>query len=278
MPKEFLVPVPTASDEDAVIDKALAFAGAHDARLTLYVPAAIPTPMASPWGLAADTMIAELYGTIEREAHARADGLRQRLRDVDAAWDIRVGRARFSDPSLTFAQEARCADLAIVGQPHGVDASNWHDYFSATLFESGRPVLVLPRRGFEPKPIRRVLLGWKPTKECARAVHDALAQFAATQADVMAVDVVVVDEGDNDPERGADVAAHLAHRGLAVTKTAMPAAGKSVATTLLLHAAATGADLLVVGGYGHSRLREWVLGGATRDLLEQLELPVLFSR
>ena len=249
MPKEFLVPVPNASDEDAVIDKALAFAGAHDARLTIYVPAAIPTPMASPLGLTADTIIAELYGTIEREANARADVLRQRLRDVDAAWDIRVGRARFSDPSLTFAQEARCADLAIVGQPHGNDASNWHDYFSAALFESGRPVLVLPRRGFEPKPIERILLGWKPTRELREGIV-----------------------------RGADIAAHLAHHGVAVTKTIVPAASKSVATALLLHAAATGADALVVGGYGHSRLREWVLGGATRELLEQLELPVLFSR
>ena len=274
MPKEFLVPVPNASDEDAVIDKALAFAGTHDARLTIYVPAAIPTPMASPWGLTADTIIAELYGTIEREAQARADVLRQRLRNVDAAWDIRVGRARFSDASLTFAEEARCADLAIVGQPHGNDASNWHDYFSAALFESGRPVLVLPRHGFEPKPIERVMLGWKPTRECARAAHDALAQFAPKK-----IEVVVIDEGnDGDPDRGADIASHLAHHDVAVTHTIAPAASKSVATALLLHAAASGADALVVGGYGHSRLREWVLGGATRDLLEQLELPVLFSR
>ncbi|NUS61368.1 MAG: universal stress protein, partial [Lysobacter sp.] len=93
------------------------------------------------------------------------------------------------------------------------------------------------------------------------------------------IEVVVIDEGNGgDPDRGADIATHLAHHDVVVTKTIAPAASKSVATALLLHAAASGADALVVGGYGHSRLREWVLGGATRDLLEQLELPVLFSR
>ena len=273
MPKEFLLPLPNAADEDAVVDRALAFAGLHDARLVIFVPAAIPTPMASPWGLSADTLIAELYGTVEREAHARADVLRQRLRVVDVAWDVRVGRACFMDPALAFAHEARCADLAIVGQPGGEDASTWHAYFSAALSESGRPVLVLPRRGFEAARVQRLLVGWKSTRESARAVHDALAQFAPTH-----VEIVVVGEGDDDGDApGVAIASHLAHHGVAVTTTAMPAAGKSVATTLLLHAAATGADLLVAGGYGHTRLREWVLGGATRDLLEQTEFPVLFS-
>ena len=272
MPKEFLLPLPSATDEDAVVDRALAFARLHDARLVIYVPAAIPTPTASPWGLSADTLIAELYGTIEREAHARADVLRQRLRDVDVAWDVRVGRACFADPALTFAHEARCADLAVVGQPGGEDASIWHAYFSAALSGSGRPVLVLPRRGFEAARVQRLLVGWKSTRESARAVHDALAQFAPTH-----VEIVVVGEGGDEEDPGVAIASHLAHHGVAVTTTATPAAGKSVATTLLLHAAATGADLLVAGGYGHTRLREWVLGGATRDLLEQTEFPVLFS-
>lgn len=276
MSKEFLVPLAGMANDDALVDAALAFAVAHDARLAIFVPAPIPTPMATPWGITADAVVAELYGLVEREAAERAQALRQRLRNVETPWDVRVDRARYLEPSIAFAHAARYADLAIVPQPSGEDAAIGHEYFSAALFESGRPVLVMPHRMDRIVRTRRILVGWKPTREGTRAVHDALALFAPEQADIVVVDPVVGPAGQAQ-EPGVDIAMHLARHGIAVTTTALPAGGKSVATTLLLQAAATQADVVVAGGYGHARLREWVLGGATRDLLEQLEFPVLFS-
>jgi nucleotide-binding universal stress UspA family protein len=121
-----------------------------------------------------------------------------------------------------------------------------------------------------------VLLAWKPTRESARAIHDAIALFEPADIEVLVVDPEIGDFSHGD-EPGADIAAHLAEHGLRVNVTRRPSGTMSVATTILLHAAESGADLIVAGGYGHARMREWVLGGATRELLEGLDVPVLFS-
>jgi len=266
----------TGTDDTAALDAAIAFASAHGMRLAVAVQAPIPAPMTSPWGIGADTVLTELYAMVERQAAERADAIRQRLAHADVPWDVRVDEARFVEPPEAFAQQARYADLAVVGQPQGEDAPVAHAFFNAALFESGRPVLVLPVRTREFPRTRRIAVAWKPTREATRAVHDAIALFSPEAVEIVVVDPVE-GPGAHGPEPGADIAAHLARRGLSVSVVRVASAGRSVASRVLQHAASTGADMVVAGGYGHARFREWILGGATRDLLEHLALPVLFS-
>ena len=149
--------------------------------------------------------------------------------------------------------------------------------FAELLFQSGRPLLAIPPQHPCEWPVRHAVVAWQPTREAARALHDALPLLAQAAS----VDVLMVDpqprSGGHGELPGADIGAHLARHGLQVNVVARERGRDSVATALLRHAAETGAGLLVAGGFGHSRLREWVLGGTTRELLDALHLPVLFS-
>jgi nucleotide-binding universal stress UspA family protein len=142
---------------------------------------------------------------------------------------------------------------------------------------SGRPIIVFPPRG-KVSQVRRVLVAWNATRESIRAVADAMPLLAKAEA----VEVLVADhqrrpEGHGQ-EPGADIARHLARHGAHVEVRRMSSEGKDVGTLLLSQAATFRADLLVMGAYGHSQLREWVFGGVTRTVLYEAGLPVLMSR
>jgi nucleotide-binding universal stress UspA family protein len=127
-------------------------------------------------------------------------------------------------------------------------------------------------------PPERVLVAWDGSHEAARAVHDALPLLVRAER---GVSLVVVDPerlaGRTGDQPGADMAAHLARHGVRVEVATIPGAGLSVADVLLDRATDESADLIVMGGYGHARLREVVLGGTTRKILKQMTVPVLFS-
>jgi nucleotide-binding universal stress UspA family protein len=126
-------------------------------------------------------------------------------------------------------------------------------------------------------PPQRIVAAWKPTSEAARAFHDALPFFlGAEMVDILVIDPVIGERGHGE-QPGADIAMHLTRHGVRVNVVVAPAGGDSVSGAINRHAAARGADMIVAGGYGHSRFREWALGGATRELLESATLPILFS-
>jgi nucleotide-binding universal stress UspA family protein len=198
------------------------------------------------------------------------------MANSEVSVEVRVDRTRLFDPAQALTIQSRYADLTVLAPPAGDDAAIAHEFFNAFLFESGRPVLVVPLNA-RVRKINKILLAWKPTREAARAVHDALALFEPKEVEVLVVDPEIGDVGHGE-EPGADIAAHLAQHGLRTNVTRRSSGLMSVATTVLLHAVERDADLVIAGGYGHARLREWVLGGATRDLLTaRLEVPVLFS-
>lgn len=147
----------------------------------------------------------------------------------------------------------------------------------AAFMDGGRPAPVIPQAGAPVMPPRRVLIGWDGSREASRAVHDALPLLVhATR-----VTVVVVDPHHHaarlGEQPGADLAAHLARHGVRVVVEQAMSGGRAVGEAILALASETGADLLVTGGYGHSRLREMVLGGVTRRLLEHMTCPVLMA-
>ena len=145
------------------------------------------------------------------------------------------------------------------------------------VLTSGRPIMVLPPRGTPPR-VRRILVGWNAAREAVRAVADALPLLVRAEM----VEVLVIDpEGRparHGQEPGADIARHLARHGAQVEVRRLSSRGGDVGRLLLSKAAAFGADVLVMGAYGHSYLSEWVFGSVTRTVLHEAGLPVLMSR
>ena len=151
------------------------------------------------------------------------------------------------------------------------------DFTERLIMESGRPVLIVPAFGEFEKIGKNVLVGWNGTKESARAVFDSLPLMV--DAENITVSWVNAEDDLEDDEvlPGAELAATLARHGLPVTTQALPGGDLPVAETLLNEASDSGADLLIMGAYGHSRIREFVFGGATRTILESMTVPVLMS-
>ncbi len=212
-------------------------------------------------------------GEITEEIQA---SFRMYLRTNGLRGDWRVTDGRSSE---AFAYQARHADLVILGQvdPDHPPPPAGRQLAEDILMTAGRPVLVIPYAGQFETMGSRVLIGWNNSREAARAVNDALPLL--TQAG--SVTVLEVFSSGRMPAThegtGADIIRHLAHHGIKAETARTVMGSISVSDALLGYAADISADLLVIGGYGHSRLRELILGGVTRELLHHMTLPVLMS-
>jgi nucleotide-binding universal stress UspA family protein len=179
---------------------------------------------------------------------------------------------------ILLARHARHTDLTIVGQPDpessGADEALLAE---AAFMDSGHPALVLPRAVAATLPPRRAIVAWDGSREAARAATDAIPLLQPAEL----VRVVVVDArdaGDRAGDRpGEELAAHLRRHGVRAEVRHVPSGGAAVTEVLQAQAAAEAADLLVMGGYGHSRLREMLVGGTTRHMLGHTTLPVLLA-
>ncbi len=173
---------------------------------------------------------------------------------------------------------AHQVDLIIAPQKQENSSSGMEtDFTERLIMESGRPVLVLPAFGDFPEIGTEVLIGWNGTKEAARAVFDAMPLMR--DAKKVSIGWVNPDDDLEDGEilPGSELAVSLARHDLNVTAKALPTDGLPVGDALLNQASESGANLLVMGAYGHSRIREFVFGGATRSILETMTVPVLMS-
>jgi nucleotide-binding universal stress UspA family protein len=196
---------------------------------------------------------------------ASAAGLR------NAEW-----RTAIDDPVDAMTLHARYADLVVVGQTDHTDGSNVpSDFPERLVLAAGRPVLILPSVGSFPTLGKRVLIAWNASREATRALTDAIPMLrAAASVNVMAVNPR---RGEHGKLPGADIGLYLARHGVRVDVKTDLGAEIDVGNELLSRAADLDADLIVMGCYGHSRLKEWVLGGATRTILESMTAPVLMS-
>jgi nucleotide-binding universal stress UspA family protein len=170
------------------------------------------------------------------------------------------------------------ADLVVIARPESAgETAGPPGLAESLILSSGRPIIVFPPRGTVSQ-IHRVLVAWNATRESIRAVADALPLLVKAEA----VELLVVDHQrrpqGHGQEPGADIARHLARHGAHVEVRRLSSNGKDVGRLLLSQAAAFGADLLIMGAYGHSHLREWMFGGVTRSVLYEAGLPVLMSR
>jgi nucleotide-binding universal stress UspA family protein len=171
------------------------------------------------------------------------------------------------------------ADVVVIAQPRPDGRTDRPPGLAESLIlTSGRPIIMFPPVSTVSR-IRRILVGWNARRESIRAVGDAMPALMKAEA----VEVLVIEQertAGHGQEPGADVARHLARRGVKVETRRLSSAKekKDVAHLLLSQAVTFGADLLVMGAYGHSQLREWMLGSVTRTVLREAGLPVLMSR
>jgi nucleotide-binding universal stress UspA family protein len=257
---------------------AATLASAHDAHLTALF--ALSEPPYPPYALAggggllrAEMQRRQVEAAAAAQAEFRAFVEREGLQNAE--W-----RESRRDALAALQESARYADLVVLGQPRRADddgsglATDFHDEVLVSL---GRPVMFLPWAGRFPRTGEHVLVAWDAGREAMRAVSDALPVLERARR----VDILVVDAADNGrhgEEPGADVALFLARHGVNAIVSRTESSGIGIGSTLLSRAADFGVDLIVMGAYGHSRLRESLVGGATRDLLQAMTVPVLMSR
>jgi len=278
---DLVVQCDTDAGNAARLDLAAALARGHGAHLVgLHVIDVMATASLASAG-AGDA--AGLGMLVER---VRADALDDAAK-VEASFRAAMDKAgvtgewRLVEDSAgpSFSVHARHADLVVLGQEDR-DAplrQGQGVLIEQVLFGAGRPVLLVPVHGRFAGAGSRVLVAWNGSREATRALHDALPLIAGAEAVTLAVIDPDAATGQTGPEPGADIAAHLARHGFAVDIAVLASGGSDPVGVLLRTATERGADLLVMGGYGHTRLREMILGGVTRGMLRQMNLPVLMS-
>jgi nucleotide-binding universal stress UspA family protein len=182
-------------------------------------------------------------------------------------------RSALAEPLGYLVEQARAADLVVVGRhgPSDGDPGLMAVAAGPLLMEVGRPVLVAPP-GLERLAAERVVIAWKDTREARRAVQDALPLLVRAQQ----VHVAVVG-ADARHEGAADIASYLSGHNVSVTTHFLHEPETGPADEVLRFARRKDADLIVMGAYGHSRLREWIFGGATRDMIQNTALCCLMS-
>jgi nucleotide-binding universal stress UspA family protein len=213
--------------------------------------------------------------------------LRENREKAEAAFRERIAQARLraewrcaeDDVLPAFQMQARYADLIIVGQSNPEPGGRCvpADFPELLCLSVGRPVMVIPYAGTFRTIGERVLVAWNASREATRAVADALPFLTrATHVTVLAINPQKggTEHGD---VPGADVAWYLARHGVKAEATQTYSGEVDAGNLLLSRAADYSADLLVMGAYGHSRVKEMVLGGVTRTILHDMTLPVLMA-
>ncbi len=215
-------------------------------------------------------------------AHQETESVEKTFREISQReglsheWRSFVTSSGFNSAALI--DSARSSDLVIAAQGDSGMLSDTRSELESFLFESGRPVLLIPNILKQPKPIRRVLVAWNGSREAARATFDALPFLKAADT----VEIFTVDASDTAQQSGsmagAEIAASLARHGIKVTLTASEKSGVSPAMAIENRLSDSSIDLLVMGAYGNKRWWEMLFGGVTRTLLDSMTALTLMSR
>jgi nucleotide-binding universal stress UspA family protein len=251
----------------AAIDNAH-LVGLH-VRPTLRMPAAVSPEM----GAELARLHAEYTGQVAQAARSSFERAAQ-LEGLTAEWRDVMG-----DFLGSVALHARYADLSIIGQTdddeRGLEGEQ--RLVDSLALTNGGPVLVVPAVGHFPVVGQNVLVAWNGSREAQRAVNDAISILQ--RAKRVVVLTINPDEGpvSHGDQPGADIGLHLARHGVTATCETVSATDVDVGNLLLSRAADEGIDLLVMGAYGRSQLRELVLGGVTRQVLREMTVPTLMS-
>jgi nucleotide-binding universal stress UspA family protein len=274
--KTILVHLNDTRRAEAVLEPAVRLATRHNSHLVgLHVQAAVPAPpIPLPYGQEVLRSVAAAQQKETDEIHAVFSRLTANQPFV-AEW--RVEKGQHMDPTEVVMEHSRAADLVVAGQTDpDREVTPLTDVAERLAIASGRPVLVIPYVGRYPEVGRNVVIAWKASREAARAVFDALPLLELAEQ----VQILEIQEGGGRraaPAVDTTIAAALARHGIKPTIRISVVGDISIGDEILSRIADMGADLLVMGAYGHSRMRELVFGGATRHIARHMTAPVLFS-
>jgi len=210
-----------------------------------------------------------------KKARAAISRFEQAAKRAGISMETRILSTSVSGAADQIGRIGRRFDLVVVGQPQRKNSMPDEVVDEGVLFESGRPVIFVPFIQKGGLKADRIMVCWDGSRTATRAVADAMPFLKkAKQIEI----VIISDKAPKKDEMpGADLGQHLARHGLKVEVKRITSPDIDVPSTILSYAADSSADMIVMGGYGHSRLREFVLGGATRGLLESMTVPVLMS-
>ncbi|WP_027057121.1 universal stress protein [Mesorhizobium loti] len=263
-------------DAERVLDCAIPLASRFESHLVGIHAEALPVPYTSATGFP-DTEFLQVSADMNRE---RADKLQavflRRIEDSGLSFEWRSLESFSGDSALTGISSVRAADLIVAAQRDtGGDPSADVD---TLVYDAGRPVLVVPSAGPLVTTFKHVLLAWNGSKEAARAAFDALPFIIeADKTDILVIDPP--DTLDESPEAaGAEIASALSRHGATVSVSVQKSGGTSVDDMIQNRVAETGADLLVLGAYSHSWLRQLLFGGVTRTVLRTTQVAAFLSR
>jgi nucleotide-binding universal stress UspA family protein len=262
----------------AAVDQAVALADIMGARIAA-IACAVKIQTPGRIALLSDALL-EIPAIVAAAEEKSANAARDLIAAFESAAQKRgnfqekiVERCLPSEVPDLLVQYARLRDLTLIPLPEGDYVDQW--YAESVIFGSGRPVMVIPAAPRRAPALDTVAVAWDFSRPAARAVWDALPILEKAKV-VRAV--TVTSEKVIDSTRSAEeLAKHLARHGVSVVLDKYDAQGRTIGEALEAYVAAQGADLLVMGAYGHSRLREFVLGGATKSMLGRPPLPVLLS-
>jgi nucleotide-binding universal stress UspA family protein len=266
----------------AALDAAMVLARQEDAHLEVFGLGIDPT---QPETWYTGTAAIALPGAMEeaaRHAQELETAARALLEGGDLRWSVTAVATPMVGVQVTVADAARFSDLVVAAQPYGKGRGNAQvQVVEAALFGAGVPVLVVPDQSAGKSSIGkgfdRIAVAWNDSPEALRATREALPVLARASQ----VEIVVVDPPRHGPDRsdpGGRLAQMLARHGIRADIRILARTMPQISDVLARQVEDSGADLLVMGAYGHSRLREAILGGATRNTLEKSKVPVLMIK
>ena len=274
MIKDIVVNLSVGKPRDVAGDYAISVASAFAAHLSAVACAYEPVIGGVTFPGASVSAIDQFRAESQAEADRAKKAFDENARRAGVSTDSFVVSATASGAADKFGQCARDYDLSILAQAQPDYDIAESLAIEGALFDSGRPVLVVPYIQSTGLKLDRVIVCWDGSRNAARAIGDAMPLLRRAGA----IDVVTVEDRERRNElAGANIATHLARHGLNVELKPIVSADLGVADAILSHAADTSADLIVMGGYGHTRLREFVLGGATSGILSAMTVPTLMA-
>lgn len=276
MIKDILVYLDGSREDEVRLSYAVPIAEQHEAVLTGLLCVEIPDVISAGDGVFS---VGKVAAELQAQADEHGDKAEAALKEAFAKFDVRCELRRIdatgAQMGAAISDEARVTDVFVATRPYG-HFSEKPELMEKILFSSGRSCLFVPPAIPAKEPFSDIVVGWRNSRETARAVADAIPFLQKAKK----VTLAMVHEADSNEELriepGADMARHLDRHGVNVELrniTGWDNAGEA----LLNEIERTDANMFVIGGYGHSRFREWVLGGVTRDVLTKAEVPILMA-
>lgn len=276
MIKDIILNLERQIARDPARDFAISVAEIFDAHLAGVAFAYIPEYPGFAVAELPPDLVTQMLAESEKGAMAAIERFEAAVKRSLVSAEHRLLRVLGTEAPEVLSTLARRFDLSVFMQsePDRVDND---DMIETALFESGRPVIIVPYIQKDGLKLDRVVCCWDGSRAAARAINDALPLLTRAKAvDLLIVQSNKTRNGDREI-RGVDMAAHLARHDVRVEIEIIPAADIDVANIILSYVADDSATLIVMGGYGHARLRELILGGVTRDMLKSMTVPVLMS-